>query len=138
MTFCLGLIIARILIVAALTVIKELTNQIFQHHGGLGVLDSAAVFKDSRPEVRVFKTDVQRQVLLAQQARGADRQRTGIRDMVVALIDIELHAWQIGFRIERNVRYPPHYHAADAHRRTRLQAADVIESRIKAISRLGA
>lgn len=60
MTFCLGLIIARILIVAALTVIKELTNQIFQHHGGLGVPDSAAVFKDSRPEVRVFKTDVQR------------------------------------------------------------------------------
>ncbi|STS85526.1 Uncharacterised protein [Klebsiella pneumoniae] len=65
MTFCSGLIIARILIVAALTVIKELTNQIFQHHGGLSVLDSAAVFKDSRPEVRVFKTDVQRQVLLA-------------------------------------------------------------------------
>lgn len=89
MTFCLGLIIARILIVAALAVIKELTNQIFQHHGGLGVLDSTAVFKDSRPEVRVFKTDVQRQILLAQQTRGADRQRTGIGDMVVALINIE-------------------------------------------------
>lgn len=97
MTLSRRLIIVRILIIAALAVIEELAYQIFQHHGGLGVLNRTAVFKNRGAQFRVFKTDVQRQVLLPEQTRSTNRQRAGIRNVVVAFVDIDGNARQIGF-----------------------------------------
>ncbi|MPN26527.1 hypothetical protein SDC9_173952 [bioreactor metagenome] len=93
--------IARILIVIAFTVavVKELTNHIFQHHRGFRVLNRTAIFEDRRSQLRIFKTHVQCQILLAQQTGSTDAQRTGVRNMVKTRFDFQRHARQVRFRI---------------------------------------
>ena len=64
-----------VFLLLALLAALFMTNHVLQHHRGLGILDHATVFKDSRSKLRIFKAHVQCQILFAQQAGGADRKR---------------------------------------------------------------
>ncbi len=121
------------LLAIAFTTVKELTNEIFQHHRRLSVLNCIAILQDRNPV-----PGLQNPTFNARYCSPAGRKYECSANWYLecGYNVVQFPALRADrLRVQRNIRHPTHNNATNTDRRARFQAANVIERRIKRVGR---